>query len=118
MPFLSDDFSYDPAGVEKHLRDERLRTLLPSLKKDFSDADEFSADEIEKILRQRAENEGVKAALLIHAMRMLVVGTPVSPGIFDVLALIGREKTIERIEKFDVLFAKDKKHEVESGNSD
>ena len=100
-PFLSDDFSYDPVGVEKHLKDERLGKLLPALREDFLKMDDFSAEKIEKILRQRAEKEGVKAALFIHALRMLVVGTPVSPGIFDVLELIGKEKTIERMDRSD-----------------
>lgn len=100
-PFLSDDFSYDPVGVEKHLKDERLGKLLPALREDFSKMDDFSAEKIEKVLRQRAEKEGVKAALFIHALRMLVVGTPVSPGIFNVLELIGKEKTIERMDRLD-----------------
>ena len=99
-PFLSDDISYDPAGVEKHLKDERLEELLPKLKEDFEGMEDFSAPHIEEILRKRAEREGVKAALFIHAVRMLVVGDPVSPGIFDVLELVGKEKTIERMEKF------------------
>jgi glutamyl/glutaminyl-tRNA synthetase len=59
----------------------------------------FSSEEIERVLRHRAEKEGVKAAVLIHAMRMLVVGEPVSPGIFDVLELVGRERTLERMDK-------------------
>ncbi len=99
-PFLSGDIDYDPAGIEKHLRDERLEELLPKLSEEFARMESFSAENIEKVLRLRAEKEGVKAALLIHALRMLVVGTPVSPGIFDVLALIGKEKTIERMGKF------------------
>jgi len=99
-PFLTDDISYDPAGVEKHLKDERLEKLLPKLKEDFERMEDFIALHIEEILRKRAEREGVKAALFIHALRMLVVGEPVSPGIFDVLELVGREKTIERINKF------------------
>ncbi len=107
-PFLSDDYEYDVAGVEKHLRDERLETLLPLLRDDFSRMDDFLADEIEQVLRQRAEKEDVKAALFIHAVRMLVVGTPVSPGIFDVLELIGKDKTIERIDRFKSQFGKSK----------
>jgi glutamyl/glutaminyl-tRNA synthetase len=55
-------------------------------------------------LRLRAEKEGVKASLFIHALRMLVLGKPVSPGIFEVLELVGKEKTIKRIEKFENLF--------------
>ncbi len=99
QPFLSDDFSYDPAGIEKHLGDEKLGMLLPALKEDFLKMDDFSAESIESVLRQRAENEGIKAALLIHALRMLVVGTPVSPGIFEVLELIGKNKTVERMDR-------------------
>jgi len=96
-PFLSDDFSYDREGIEKYLKDERLKELLSKLKEDFLQMEDFTASNIECVLRQRAEREGIKAALLIHAVRMLVVGTPVSPGIFDVLELIGEEKTIQRI---------------------
>lgn len=99
-PYLSDDLTYDPEGVEKYLKDERLETLLPKLKEGFRQIEDFTASNIEQALRQRAEKEGIKAAILIHATRMLVVGEPVSPGIFDVLELIGKQKTIQRIEKF------------------
>lgn len=99
-PYLCDDISYDPAGVSKYLKDERLQELLPKLIQDFQGMEDFSAPYIEEVLRKRAEREGVEAALFIHAVRMLVVGEPVSPGIFDVLELVGKEKTIERINKF------------------
>lgn len=100
-PFLSDDFPYDKEAVEKHLQNERLEGLIPKLKEDFSGMDSFSAVEIEQVLRLRAENEEVKAALLIHAARVLVLGMGVSPGIFDVLELVGRVKTIERLTRFE-----------------
>jgi glutamyl-tRNA synthetase/nondiscriminating glutamyl-tRNA synthetase len=99
MPFLVDEISYDPEGVEKYLGDKRLDTLLPLLAKDFQALDDFSAPEIERALRQRAEEQGVKAALLIHALRMLAVGEPVSPSIFDVLELAGKEKILARMDR-------------------
>jgi len=98
-PFLSDDFPYDREGIIKHLRDERLSEILEKLKKDFFEIENFEAYEIERVLRQRAENEGVKAALLIHALRMLVLGVTVSPGIFEVLEVVGKDKTLERMGK-------------------
>ncbi len=98
-PYLEEEIDYDPAGVEKYLLDENLETLLPRLEEDFEDLKEFSAARIEHTLRQRAEREGVKAALFIHALRMLVVGEPVSPGIFEVLELVGRKKTLERMKR-------------------
>ena len=99
-PYLSDEIEYDRAGIEKHLMDDRLDDILPLLAQDFLGVEEFVAEKIESVLRQRAEKEGVKAALLIHALRMLVLGEPVSPGIFDVLELAGREKTIKRMNAF------------------
>ncbi len=99
-PFLSDHITYDPEGVEKYLKDERLDELLLKLKEDLLQIEDFNASNIESALRQRAEREGVKAGLLIHAVRMLVMGDPVSPGIFDVLELLGKERTIRRIGKF------------------
>lgn len=99
-PFLADDLSYDPAGIEKYLKDEILGKLLPKLKEDFLLMEDFTSPHIEQVLRQRAEKEGVKAALFIHALRMLVVGEPVSPGIFEVLELVGKDKTIKRMDKF------------------
>ncbi len=99
-PFLSDDYDYDPAGIERYLRNERLGELLPRLRADFARLEDFTSFSVERTLRQRAEKEGVKASIFIHALRMLVVGQPVSPGIFDVLELVGKEKTVQRMDKF------------------
>lgn len=100
-PFLSDDFSYEQAAVEKYLQDEQLELILPKLANDFSALENFSQAEIERVLRERAEKEGVKAALLIHAIRVLALGMKVSPGIFKVLELVGKERTIKRMAKYD-----------------
>ncbi len=99
-PFITDDLTYNTEGVQKYLEDERLEVLLDKLKGDFLTLEDFTAPNIENVLRQRADREEVKAGLLIHALRMLVVGEPVSPGIFDVLELIGKIKTIERMRRY------------------
>ena len=59
--------------------------------------EDFKAGRIEEVLRARADKEGVKAAFFIHALRVLVLGMKVSPGIFDVLELLGKEATIRRM---------------------
>lgn len=100
-PFLVDSYPIESEGVQKYLMDPRLPTLLDKLKQDFERLEPFSAEAIEDVLRQRAEKEGVKAALLIHALRMIVLGTKVGPGIFDVLELVGREKTVDRMNRLD-----------------
>ncbi|MBC7362495.1 MAG: glutamate--tRNA ligase [Candidatus Aminicenantes bacterium] len=97
-PFISDKVKYDPEAVKKHLLDPKLGQLLPKLKEDFIQLVQFTAQETEKVLRERAEKEGVKAALLIHSLRVLLLGKAVSPGIFEVLELMGKEKTLARMD--------------------
>ncbi|MFC2157908.1 glutamate--tRNA ligase [Acidobacteriota bacterium] len=99
-PFLSETFDYEPEGIGKYLQDERLGDLLEILAENLEQLDHFSAEEIETVLRNRAEIDGVKAALLIHAVRMLVLGMGVSPGIFEVLELVGRESVVARMRKY------------------
>ena len=48
-------------------------------------------------VRATAETRGIKAGVLIHATRVAVTGRAVSPGIFDVLELIGRERVLNRL---------------------
>jgi glutamyl-tRNA synthetase/nondiscriminating glutamyl-tRNA synthetase len=96
-PFLSDEFPFEVEGIEKYLMDERLPELLAELEEDFMSVSDFSAENIEKVLRERAEKACVKAAYFIHALRMLVLGMKVSPGIFEVLELVGKEKTLQRM---------------------
>ncbi len=100
LPFLRDDYPMDPDGVKKYLQDERLAECLPELCDDFRKMDDFNSAGIEDVLRERAGKEGVKAALFIHALRMIVLGMQVSPGIFDVLELIGRKQTAARVERY------------------
>jgi glutamyl-tRNA synthetase/nondiscriminating glutamyl-tRNA synthetase len=96
-PFLTDEYPFDTAGVEEHLKLDSLPSLLSLLRDDFAVLDDFSADRIEKALRNRAEQEGIKASVYIHSLRMLVLGMPVSPDIFKVLELLGKEKTMDRM---------------------
>ena len=48
----------------------------------------------EATLRQMAETRGVKAGALIHATRVALTGQAVSPGLFEVAALVGQGGTV------------------------
>ena len=57
----------------------------------------FDVVSTEMALRAVAEARGVKAGALIHAVRVAVTGKTVSPGLFEVLALLGRSRLRARI---------------------
>jgi glutamyl/glutaminyl-tRNA synthetase len=66
----------------------RLQTLEP-----------FDAATLESELRALAEARGIKPGTLIHATRVAVTGQAVSPGVFEVLELVGRARVVRRLDE-------------------
>jgi glutamyl-tRNA synthetase len=95
--FFREDVGYDEAAVTKHLRADGVAEHLRALVSEWSALSEFDAVSTEAALRRVAEARGVKAGTLIHAVRVAVTGTSVSPGLFEVVALIGRARVHERL---------------------
>jgi len=94
--FFSDAIEYDEAAVEKHLRAPGMDEHLLALDESLAKLEAFDAMSTEAVLRATAEARGVKAAALIHAVRVVLTGKTVSPGLFDVLALLGRARAHSR----------------------
>jgi glutamyl/glutaminyl-tRNA synthetase len=95
--FFADTVEFDAAAVEKHLRAEGTREHLLALDAAFSELETFDPASTEAALRAVADARGVKAASLIHALRVTVTGKLTSPGLFETLTLIGRERVRMRI---------------------
>jgi glutamyl-tRNA synthetase len=96
-PFLQDTVEYDRAALAKHLAREDVREALRDLPAALTAAGAFSTVNLETALRGLAEARGLKAAGLIHATRVAVIGRAVSPGLFEVLALLGADRVSARI---------------------
>jgi len=75
--------AYDPVAVVKHLRSEGMREHLQAMDAAFAAVDSFDAESAEAALRAVAEARGVKAASLIHALRVALTGRSASPGLFE-----------------------------------
>lgn len=95
-PLLTDDISYEPAAVEKHLRPAILEPL-DELAAAYEALGSFTAAPLEAALRALADSRGLKPAALIHATRVAVVGRAASPGLFETLELAGRDRVVSRI---------------------
>ena len=95
--FFTDQIEYDAAAVDKHLRAAGMDEHLDALGAAFAHLETFDAASIEAALRALANARGVKAATLIHAVRVAVTGKTVSPGLFEVLALLGRDRVGTRM---------------------
>jgi glutamyl-tRNA synthetase len=70
---------------------------LEALDAAFTGLAVFDSQSTEGALRTVADARGVKASVLIHATRVAITGRSVSPGLFEVAALLGRECTHARL---------------------
>jgi len=84
------------AKAQKQLTPE-ARQHLAALHTRFSALDDWSADTLEAAVRDYAESAGVKLGLIAQPLRAALTGRTVSPGIFDVLDVLGREESLARL---------------------
>jgi len=95
--FFVDTVEYDSVAVDKYLRADRMDEHLVALDGAFAQLPSFDAVSTEEALRAVAKARGVEAASLIHAVRVSVTGKAASPGLFEVLALVGRDRVRARL---------------------
>jgi glutamyl-tRNA synthetase len=96
-PLIVDAVEYEPDAVEKHLSAPDLAGHVAALVDAFSQTTPFNETELEAALRGTATARGLKAGALIHATRVAVTGRTASPGLFEVLAWLGPERTLARL---------------------
>jgi len=95
--FFRDDFAVDEEAKKKHLGKpeniENIRLLADRLEKLAS----FAPAEIEAACRELAAERGLKPAGLIHPARLAISGKTSGAGLFEMMELLGREKTLTRL---------------------
>ncbi len=96
--FFDFDYKYDQEAVQKQFTKEAA-PLLSEYADRLEKLDEFTHDSTMAVLDQLAEEKEIKKARLIHPTRLAVSGTKVGPGLYDILALLGRTKVVERLRK-------------------
>jgi glutamyl-tRNA synthetase len=77
---------------------EDAPALLGAARDALAAADRFDATAVEEALSPLPERLGVGSGKLYQPIRVAITGTTVSPGIFESVAALGRERTHERID--------------------
>jgi glutamyl-tRNA synthetase len=95
--FLIDHVEYDPAAVEKFLKDDTVRAYLKTLSDRLKALPVFTHESAEATVRTLVEELGIKPGTLMNATRVALTGQSVAPGLFDVMILLGRDKTVTRL---------------------
>jgi glutamyl-tRNA synthetase len=97
LPFLVDAIVMDEKAKAKHLTPD-VKPLLSELADRLKTTDPFIHDELEKVFNAIVAEKGIKLGKLAQPVRVALTGGTVSPGIFEVIEVMGKEKTINRIE--------------------
>lgn len=100
-PFFGEVTEYEPEAVDRYLRVPGLLDHLAALREALAEVEPFERGRVEEVLRRVAAQRGLKAAVLIHATRVAVTGRAVSPGLFEVLELLGRERVLARLARLE-----------------
>jgi glutamyl-tRNA synthetase len=96
-PLLTEVVAYETAAVEKHLSLPGLADHVAALVDALGAAPAFDEASVEAAVRGTATARGLKAGALIHATRVAVTGRTQSPGLFEVLAWLGRDRVRTRL---------------------
>lgn len=95
--FFCDDYTHDPAAVEKFLKEESVRAMIVELGGRYASVPEFTEATTEQVLRDLAAEKGVKAGGLINGSRVALTGQAVAPSLFAVMVALGRERVVKRL---------------------
>ena len=97
-PFFTDEIEYEDAAVQKHLKKGNPSLIKDAYKKLKEVKDFSSITELEDCLRSITTKHSVGFGKLAQPIRVAIIGKSASAGIFETLKLLGKEKTLKRLE--------------------
>ena len=93
--FFRDDYEFDQKAVEKRLAKPGTKDLLLDLAARFEKLEPFTVQAGEEMVKGLAQGQGMGP--WVHPIRVAVSGRQDGPGLFEMLVLLGREKTVKRL---------------------
>jgi glutamyl/glutaminyl-tRNA synthetase len=98
--FLPDDkIEYDEKTVKKVLLKDKGRDILPIVRDKIASMRQLTSKSTEDMLRNLADEKHVKLGNVAQPLRVAICGTAVSTPIFESVEMLGKEKTLARIDK-------------------
>ncbi len=95
--FLKEEVSFDEQARTKFLTPD-IRPVLIELVSRLEAAD-FTSAELEKTFQELLDRKGLKMTQLAQPVRVALTGRTVSPGIYEVMEILGKDQTLARLKK-------------------
>lgn len=97
--YMLDEVAYDPKAAENFLTSETsvfLEEIIGAISKNEG---RFEEKALEELFRRMAEERGVKLKVIAQAVRVALTGRTASPGLFEIMDILGKEVVINRLRK-------------------
>ena len=99
VSFLFDGPADDPSAFDRVICGAGGAEILGSARDALMGAEPFTVETVERALRGVVERRGARPGQVFQPVRVAIAGGTVSPGIFESVALLGREETLSRIDR-------------------
>jgi glutamyl-tRNA synthetase len=99
VSFLFDGPADDPAAFDRIIGSDGGVETLHAVRDALAKAEPFTEETVERALRGVVEASGTKPGKVYQPVRVAIAGSTISPGIFESVALLGREQTLARIDQ-------------------
>jgi len=97
-PYFGQSVTYDEEAVAKQWKDkDATRETLQATHDALAGVTDWTLGSTETALRAMAESRGVSPGKIFQPLRVALTGSAASPGIFDVLVVLGRDRSLARI---------------------
>ncbi len=96
-PYVREPIVMDEKAAQKFLKPD-IAPSLEKFKDRIRDLGEFKKETIEPVFHQVLEEEGLKMGKLAQPLRVALTGRTTSPGIYEVMELLGQDRTVARLE--------------------
>ena len=104
--FFEAPTSYDAKTVKKRWKEDTPKQLKELIEL-IDGLDDFSSENQETVVKQWIESNEYNLGSIMNAFRLALVGEPRGPHVFDITSLIGKEETINRLQKAITTIHKD-----------
>ncbi len=95
--FWEDNINYEPDALKKLAQQEKVLNILKTLHKHLSVLEFFSIDILERTCEKVISELSIEFKELANPLRIAITGKTASPGLFEVLMLLGKKKVLNRI---------------------
>ena len=97
--FFTEDFEYDEKAIKKKLQKEGVADTLIKVRALFAALPAFDVASTDEVLHEFVERSGLGFGAVMPPVRIAVSGTQSGPDLFPVLAVLGRERVLNRIDR-------------------